>query len=201
MATDFAIAAVCTAFAAVLERDAAGVLSARGLWASSFAFTAVAAVTGGVWHGLAVHLDPAARRRVWKATQGAMGMTGLAILAAGIVGFVGGPAVPWLLAGAVAKFAAYAAAMARRDDYGLVVIDYGISMIALAALATLGWVRQGAAASPWLVAGVAVSAVGAAVQVKKVAPHRRFNHNDLYHIIQIVALYLFFRGGMLLVDA
>ena len=45
-----------------------------------------------------------------------------------------------------------------------------------------------------------VSLVGGIVQARRVAPHRHFNHNDLYHVIQMVALYLFYRGGALLVD-
>jgi len=36
--------------------------------------------------------------------------------------------------------------------------------------------------------------------VRHIAPHRYFNHTDLCHVIQMVALYLFFRGGALLVD-
>jgi hypothetical protein len=79
------------------------------------------------------------------------------------------------------------------------VVDYGASMIAIAALAIAGWVRSGAPAAPWLIAGVVVSSMAAAVQLKKLTPHARFNYNDLYHVIQIVALYLFYRGGRLLV--
>ena len=30
--------------------------------------------------------------------------------------------------------------------------------------------------------------------------HTHFNHNDLFHLIQIPALYLFLRGGLLLTD-
>jgi hypothetical protein len=198
MATDFVIAAMCTAFGMVLGGGAAGTGSARGLWALSFGFTAAAALIGGVVHGFALHLERATKQRLWKATQYAMGLTGLAILAAAVVAFVGGPARLWLLAGAVAKLVAYAAVVQRRDDYTVVMVDYGLSMIALAALASVGWARDGAAASPWLVAGVVVSAVAAAVQAAKVAPHRHFNHNDLYHVIQMAALYLFFRGGALL---
>ena len=37
-------------------------------------------------------------------------------------------------------------------------------------------------------------------EARRLALHRHFNHNDLYHVIQIVALYLFYRGGALLVD-
>ena len=129
-----------------------------------------------------------------------MGLTGLAIFASAVVAFTGGTTETWLIGLAAAKFAAYAVMVRRRDDYAIVVADYGTSMIALCALALVGWARTGAVAAPWLIAGVVVSAVAAFFQVKKVSPHPRFNHNDLYHVVQIAALYLFYRGGLLLVD-
>jgi uncharacterized protein DUF6962 len=201
MATDFLIAVICLVFAVAIEREAGGIVTAQGAWGLSFTFAAIAAMIAGVVHGFALHLAVEAKDRLWKATQYTMGLTSLAILTAAVVAFVDGPAERWLVGAAVAKFVAYAAAVRRRDDYAVVVVDYGASMIAMAALAIAGWVRSGAPAAPWLVAAVAVSGAAAAVQLKKVAPHPRFNHNDLYHVIQIVALYLFYRGGLLLVDS
>ena len=45
-----------------------------------------------------------------------------------------------------------------------------------------------------------VSFVAAAVQVSGVAIHQQFNHNDLYHVIQMGGMYLFYRGALLLTD-
>ncbi|HJS73390.1 MAG TPA: hypothetical protein VJ921_03810 [Vicinamibacteria bacterium] len=50
----------------------------------------------------------------------------------------------------------------------------------------------------WLKRAVAVSLVGLAVLVLKSAPHRHFNHNDLYHLIQMGGLYCLYRGAELL---
>jgi hypothetical protein len=200
MLTDFLIAAICVAFAVSLDRAALSLVSARGLWALSFAFTAIAAIIGGVVHGFALHLTGAAKHRLWKATQYALGLTSLAILAAAVLAFVGGAVRQWLLGLAVAKFVTYGAVVARRDDYSVVVVDYGASMLMMAVLAILAWLRTGAPATPLLLGGVVVSAVAAAVQVKNIAPHPRFNHNDLYHVVQIGALYLFYLGGLRLGD-
>ncbi len=52
----------------------------------------------------------------------------------------------------------------------------------------------------WTAAGVAVSFAAAAVQQSGLALHRHFNHNDLYHVIQMGGLYLLYRGGLLLRD-
>jgi hypothetical protein len=51
----------------------------------------------------------------------------------------------------------------------------------------------------WLVAGILVTLAGAAVQ-QSGFPRGDFNHNDAYHLIQIVGLYFFYRCGLTLRD-
>src|SRR5687767_11148605 len=65
MLTDFLIAAICVAFAVGLERGISTLGSARGLWALSFAFTAIAAIIGGIGHGFVLHLGTTAKDRLW----------------------------------------------------------------------------------------------------------------------------------------
>ncbi len=50
----------------------------------------------------------------------------------------------------------------------------------------------------WLRKGIVVSAVGILLMVSKVSPHQHFNHNDLYHVLQMVGLYFFYKGAVLL---
>ena len=50
----------------------------------------------------------------------------------------------------------------------------------------------------WLKRAVAVSLAGLAVLVLKLAPQRHFNHNDVYHLIQMGGLYCLYRGAELL---
>jgi uncharacterized protein DUF6962 len=47
----------------------------------------------------------------------------------------------------------------------------------------------------WLKAGVLLSMFGLVVQQSGWSFFQNFNHNDLYHCIQIVAFYLFFRAA------
>ena len=46
-----------------------------------------------------------------------------------------------------------------------------------------------------VVAGVVVSFAGAGVQMSGFALHQHFNHNDLYHVIQMFGLWLFWKGA------
>jgi uncharacterized protein DUF6962 len=52
----------------------------------------------------------------------------------------------------------------------------------------------------WMVGGIAVTILGAFVQQSGFRHHADFNHNDAYHMIQILALYLFFKGASRLRD-
>ena len=78
------------------------------------------------------------------------------------------------------------------------VADTGSAFALVALLHVLAWRRPG---SGWIVAGVAVSIGAAAVQASSIDLHRHFNHNDLYHVIQIGALLLYYGGVRRLRDA
>jgi hypothetical protein len=98
-----------------------------------------------------------------------------------------------LVALAAAKLALYAAWMLRHDGFFYVVVDSGLAFLAVAALHLWQW--NGA-----ILAGVAVSVAAALVQAAGLAPHRHFNHNDLYHVIQVAAMCLLYRGALRLSD-
>ena len=48
----------------------------------------------------------------------------------------------------------------------------------------------------WLKRAIGVSLAALAVLVLKLSPHADFNHNDLYHVIQMVGLYCLYRGAL-----
>jgi hypothetical protein len=48
----------------------------------------------------------------------------------------------------------------------------------------------------WLKRAIAITLAGLAVLVLKLAPHRHFNHNDLYHLIQMAGLICLYRGAV-----
>jgi hypothetical protein len=52
----------------------------------------------------------------------------------------------------------------------------------------------------WIILGALTTVAGLIVQGTGFRSHRNFNHNDLYHIIQIAAFYFLFRGACTLRD-
>jgi acyl-coenzyme A thioesterase PaaI-like protein len=57
--------------------------------------------------------------------------------------------------------------------------------------------KQGLQSGQWIVAGIAVSALAIGVQAVQLTI-AVLTPNDLYHLVQMIALYLFYRGASLL---
>lgn len=187
LATDYLLGAVTAWLCILLARNREAQRS-RTFWALAFAAVALAAFLGGTWHGF-LQGD-----LLWKATLLAAGGASFAMLAGSAFAVLSGMPRAVLLVLASVKFLVYAAVMLTRNEFILVVIDSGIAFALVAALHL--W-RLNA----WIVAGVAVSVLGAFVQASGLAPHRHFNHNDLYHVIQVAAMFLLYRGARRFTDS
>lgn len=163
-------------------------------WASALIATAFAALAGGTFHGFIRMLSPLAAASLWKITVYLIGIAALLLGCGAILSTTRELVQRALLALIVLKFVVYAAWMARHDDFRYVIYDYAPSMVLVALLFALGY-RANAPASRWVLAGIAISFAAAAIQASGFALHRHFNHNDLYHVIQMVAMYALYRGG------
>ena len=156
-------------------------------WSYAFMALAAGALLGGTWHGILQN------DLLWKATVLSVGVASFAMVAGSTFATLTGrarDAVLWL---AGLKLIAYWWWMLDRDDFIYVVIDTGIAFAAVAAMHL--WRFNG-----WILAGVAVSAAAAGVQASGFALHPSFNHNDLYHVIQVAAMFLLYRGARTLTD-
>jgi hypothetical protein len=179
LATDYLIAIAALIFAWRLR-------GTHRLWSLAFVCTALAALLGGTYHGFVPHLAPLAAIALWKATIFSVGFASFFLLLA-----TSRRLAPF----AVVKLVLYTSWMIAHDDFVWVIADYGVSLLVLAAIQLAAWLRHRAASAPWILASVAVSMLAAAVQASGLTLHQHFNHNDLYHVIQLVALWLMYRGA------
>jgi uncharacterized protein DUF6962 len=142
-------------------------------WALAFVFTACGSFFGGTYHGFG-------GAGMWKATVYSIGLASLFLL------------LPFLRVVAIVLFAAYAMWMITHDSFAWVIADYGITLLLLTAMMMIRWSPM----SSWVIGSVVVSVVAAIVQQAPIA-----YHNDIYHVIQLVALWLLYRGGTLMNSA
>jgi hypothetical protein len=62
----------------------------------------------------------------------------------------------------------------------------------------LSYVSSGSPGAKLIAVGILISFGAAAVQRSGFKLARHFNHNDIYHVIQLIGLYFFYRGALLL---
>jgi hypothetical protein len=177
--TDYLLGGVSAYAALALVRNPQ---TSRRLWALAFAALAAAAFLGGTWHGF-LHSD-----LLWKATTLSAGVASFGMVAGSSYAAFQGATRNAILTVALAKLMVYSAWMLGHDAFIYVVIDTGIAFLIVAAIHLWKWNGP-------ILAGVAVSIAGAAVQASGFRLHEHFNHNDLYHVIQIAALLLLYRGA------
>ena len=172
--TDYALAAVSIFLGLKL-------IEKSKLWAVAFLALALGALLGGTWHGF-WQSD-----LLWKATTLSVGVASFGMVAGSASALTTGGLRSALIAFALVKLIAYAAWMLYHDDFIWVVADTASALLIVAILHA--WRFSG-----WILAGVAVSVLAGLAQASGFALHARFNHNDLYHVLQIAAMFLLYRG-------
>lgn len=197
--TDYALGGVTGWLACLLFRAREG-QAARSLWTLAFAALALAAALGGTYHGFAPAFAEDVVRLLWKATVLTVGIASFGMFAGSAAAASAGSVRKTLLALAAAKLALYSGWMLAHDAFIYVIADTGIAMAAVAALHGWSAMRGRDRASLWMLGAVGVSVLAAGVQASGFALHRHFNHNDMYHLIQIAAMALFYVGARQLRD-
>jgi Family of unknown function (DUF6962) len=197
-ATDYLLGASALGGAiGLFRRPPSGGNPARRLWAAGFTAIGAAAFLGGAWHARAAHLAPASADALWKWTLLAAGVGGFFFVAgAAFASLAHRPAV-WTTAAAVAKLAAFALWAVGTDTFAPVVLDSALTLAALVLLQSYAFLRRRTSSAPWALGGCAVSALGAGVEALRPEFPLPLGPDAVYHLIQIVGLYLLYRAGRL----
>lgn len=190
--TDYLLAGLAGWLAWQLHKGAAGtMISARRWWCVALGLTALSAFVGGSYHGFAPNFHPAVAASWWISTLLLICLNSAAMtmgLLHELVPLERQRPWTWVV---VFKLSAFGGAAITHPVFVVAVIDYGLTMLAWAVAALV--LRR--AWSGWMLSAVALSLVAALVQQLHLSPSLHFNHNDLYHVIQALALVGFFQAG------
>jgi len=113
----------------------------------------------------------------------------LGFLAESLSGFAGGT---------FHGFAAHLQRATLQAIWNLTMISSGATLGLLASAihaAEVHWEN-----GKWIVAGVVIGVAGLGVQLTGFRAHQAWNHNDIFHLILMGAMYLFYRGARHLKD-
>ena len=199
--TDYLLAAVNFAFALLIWRGIrTKPRTSAGLWSGAFLVTALTALVGGTYHGFGPFLDTEKQDFLWKVTVHLAGVLSLLMLSCSLMATVRGSLRRGLLLLALLKFLAYSIWMLGHEDFRYVIYDYLPAMAGVLILHGYRAYKEKDKNAGWMVGGILVSFLAAFIQQSGLSMHKNFNHNDLYHVIQIGATYLLYRGARQLED-
>jgi len=166
------------------------------LWAAAFGFIALAALLGACAHGII--FSEAVNGRIWRVLNLSLGLA-VSLFVVGVVYDVYHlAAARRILPLMIAVGAVFFLITWRFPGIFFVFIVYEAAAL-LFALGAYGWlVSEGnSPGAPWMAAGVLVSLMAAAIQAIPTIRVRiiwHFDHNGVYHLIQVIGLLLLLRG-------
>ena len=199
--TDYLLAAFTVGLACRLFGVARMTRSAsQWWWAVAFLATAVAAVAGGTVHGFRLVLPAPVTRALWILTLESLVVAALAVVRGTLAGSplteAAKRGASWV---AAVVYVAYGAWVAANPRFVFAIAAYGVALVVLVVFKLIAW-RTDRHAARWMIGGVVASALAAAVQQSGWSIHQHFNHNDLYHVVQIAAMFLYYAGARRMTD-
>ena len=192
LATDLLLAAVAGSLAFRLTQRIAPESRAARWWSIALTLTAASAFVGGTYHGFAPNLAATPAQLWWLVTLWLVSLISAAMTVSWIHEVIRPSARKIFFAVAILKLLVFAALAANRPAFTTVIFDYGSSLLLWLGAALI--LRR--AWSAWMIAAIALSVIAALVQQLHLAPAPWFNHNDLYHVLQAIALVAFYRAAL-----
>ncbi|MGE3511037.1 MAG: hypothetical protein AB7N65_19370 [Vicinamibacterales bacterium] len=161
----------------------------RHVWVVALGCMAAASLLGAIAHGVA--LSTATRAIIWKPLYLSLGLAVALVVVGAVYDWAGADAarrfLPWAIGAAVIFFAL---SQALGGAFVLFIAYEAIATLAALVIYTGLAVRGTQPGAGWVAAGVALSLVAAMVQVSGLSARMvvRFDHNGLFHLIQMVAV-------------
>ncbi len=165
-----------------------------------FLFMGLAGLFGALSHGIGPYFTEGIHSFFWKMALYSIGLTTYTMLLGGLYHVVSYQTMEWLKWLPLLALIFYFVFITKHDNFGTVVLFYVPAMILLIILMLYSFLRFQGDGTGWIIVSILVSFAGAAVQQSGFSLHKHFNHNDLYHVIQMGSMYLLYRGVWMLKD-
>lgn len=201
MLTDYILAGIAAWYAWKLFEVREG--GPRRHWGASFVFLALAFFAGGSAHGFIAYLGEYSF--AWM-----LALSGTAVASCfQVVGTAGAVCSRGVRMTLTVFFALgvliYTMVMlaqipmpdgSRSDAFHWLILFYLPSVLTVGALGGWHGFKNGHESGRLIFAGVVVSLLAAGWQMSRIGLHTHFNHNDIFHVIQMLGLVLFGRGAL-----
>lgn len=164
------------------------------LWGWGFIAAAVSALAGVAYHGARIHFGYTGTVLSWKLVPVSTGVAAVCLGVAAAMVWLGPATRRIVVTILVVKFVAFLGWAMVSNSFLVPALDYGTVLVFILFLA-LHYYRQRAAR--FVAAGIVVSFIAVGVQSSDLTLIG-LDHNDIFHVIQMIGMYLLYRGGALL---
>jgi len=168
-------------------------------FAKYFYTVAFTALIGAAFHTIYPEHETI-RDFLWKLTMLGMGFSVFAMLMGTLYYFLPFDSVQyakWIITAIIFGFTIWI----YFDDALMNAVKlYVPSALFLMGVMAYGWLSKGDQGALWILGGFIITLCGASFMVTKIGLHKHFNHNDIFHLIQIAGMYFIYRGTMLITN-
>ena len=165
------------------------------LWACSFFSLSLGAFLGGSHYVFGPRLPNYITKVIWMLTLIFVGTTGLFLAGSAATFYINETGKFGLMLGSAILVIKYVLGLNKNDTFHHAIKFY----VTLIILALIGFIPAffslGYTGALQIVIGLLVNLSAAGVQASGLTLHKHFNHNDLFHVIQILGMILIYRGG------
>lgn len=195
-ATDAVLGLLCVGLAVSLAMIPVPAPWKRNVWIAALVCLAVGSLLGAVVHGLT--MSESLRNRLWKPLYLSLGLAVALVVVAAVCDWSGEATarrlLPWAIAAGVVFFAA---SQSLGGAFVVFVAYEAVATLTALVIYALLALHGGMPGASFLAAGLALTLVAALVQVSSLSARLvvRFDHNGLFHLVQIVAI-IVMAGGV-----
>ncbi|MCY3414674.1 MAG: hypothetical protein INQ03_23695 [Candidatus Heimdallarchaeota archaeon] len=167
--------------------------SATIYWAVAFIAAGISAFLGGTSHGFKQYLGESKNSVIWKLTMISIGLGAVTMLS-GLIFTVLSPSTGRVFCICIVWFSyLFYLFKIRNDDRFLLVILFYVPYLLIILIIEL--INLHNPGSKWIIIGIITTFTAFGVQVSGFKIHEHFNHNDLFHVIQMIGVYFLFLGS------
>ncbi|NQV38705.1 MAG: hypothetical protein HQ509_11960 [Candidatus Marinimicrobia bacterium] len=166
------------------------------LWGIAFFGMALSALFGAIRHGWGPHWNKSASITLNRLTYFGIGVTTVTMLFASVGWFFESEScLLQIIIGL--SFFVYIFFAFKQMRFRIVIYYYFPTLALIFIAMTIGWIQEEVGAGQVAI-GLGISFVAAGIQMSGWNIHRHFNHNDLYHVIQLLGMWVVYEGVLLI---
>lgn len=196
MITDYLIALELMIFIVLLNPSFSNLFSNLPKLAFTFLFlsTAIGAIAGGTSHGFTEYLGADRHKLTWLVTVQSIALGTTFFELAIIAEYFSSTSRIILAILVVAQLVIYEIWILSKEEikFFYVIVNYGGTMIIGLIYLVFRYFQENEQSAQLLIVGIVIAFIAAGIQQSGFKLHQHFNHNDIYHIVQMIALYFFY---------